>query len=798
MQYSTSVFSGCSFEYAINSWSLSFLDPLLEKEYQNQRVVFKHITKQMKIFFFVGIIINLTLTLLDVLSAFVVDSSYCYKVSDVIIMAMYIPIGVCEYFFYKFKAISLMRGSIFTCFVYFESFYRTSKRFYNATKYPLLSPIVLLWCPFLTFLHTFYVSNWIVTFVTYIIVLIGILAITFIRHGEGLVGDVILYGTTNILYYSMLYIGFIGISIFCFRTYELKERTSFFYESQAKKEMKKWRTLLNDLPEPVILAQDGVITFYNTATQKFFNLMPEAANMQLLQELDKLLPLDSSNPTVATLVKNPQMVSNNECFTYKSISDKKHKLQVKHVIVDSGSGSQMTEFIFHDVTMVEELEREKTQRYCTNVLVGTASHEIRTPINAIKVVLESLSDMVTTAKQQEEIKIAHVSMSRLELYVKELAILQQLESGTLKLKQELFNPNDVVNETMEHFSYAAKTRGLLFKLYENLITSVISDKEMYEIIVYHMIENALKYTSEGGISIRLTYSPEEDLLFTSIIDTGGAVYNVKQPGFKLFSPKDDLDFTGPHDINLGLFLANSLASTLGGNLKLESLMGIGTRTSVSIKCNFEEVNEEDVQEENPIPRSITMLRKHTWKSLKGIVSSIELTKHESEDLILNSPPRVINENCCCPKILIVDDESFNIFVLKKYMIDSGLLVDVAMNGIMAIDLILKRKEECKVCKGYKIIFMDINMPVMNGIAAMLKIKELVSNTVIPEVPVIAVTAAVQLGEPGVIERYKGYGFKRICNYISNCVVQKPVDKNTFLNILEHYLNSVSHDPSCSK
>jgi signal transduction histidine kinase len=771
MQHSTSVFSGSSFESAINPWSLSFLDPLLEREYQRQRAVFKHITKQMKIFFLIGIIMNLTLTFLDVLSAFVTDPDYTYEVSDVIILILYIPIGVCEYLFYKFKAISFMRGSIFTCFIYLESFYGTSVRYYSPAKYPLMSPTALLWCPYLTFLHTFYVSNWVITFLTYTVILIELLVVTFLRHGERLVRGTIIDGTIDILYYSIIFIGFIGISIYCLRIYEQKERTSFFYEWQSKKETEKWRTLLNDLPEPVILAQDGVIAFYNTATQKFFNLIPETTNMQLMQELDKLLPLNSLNSTIATLIKNPRMIPNSEGFTYRSKLGRRHKLQIKYVVVDSGSGPQMTEFIFHDVTMVEELEREKTQRYCSNVLVGTASHEIRTPINAIKVVLGSLSDMATTDKQQEEIKIAHVSMNRLELYVKELALLQQLEAGTLKLNQELFNPNDVVDKTMEHFSYAAKTRGLSFKLYENSITSVTSDKEKYEIIVYHMIENALKYTSEGGISIRLGYSPEEDLLFTSIIDTGGVVYNAKKPGFKLFSPKDDLDFTGPQDINLGLFLADSLAIVLGGKLKLESLMGIGTRALVSIKCNFEEANEEDVQEENPIPRSITMLRKHTWKSLKGIMSSIELTKPGSEDLLTkrsNIKFSTKTNNCCCSKILIVDDESFNVFVLKKYMIDSGLQADVAMNGRIAIDLILKRKEECRICKEYRIIFMDINMPIMNGITTMLKIKELINNNVIPEVPVIAVTATVQLGEAGVIEKYKSYGFKQICNLINNC------------------------------
>eukprot|EP00826_Nyctotherus_ovalis_P039356 TRINITY_DN3782_c0_g4_i6.p1 TRINITY_DN3782_c0_g4~~TRINITY_DN3782_c0_g4_i6.p1 ORF type:complete len:744 (+),score=180.37 TRINITY_DN3782_c0_g4_i6:35-2233(+) len=706
---------------------------------------------------------------------------------------MYVPMFICEYMFYRFKTLSIMRGAFITCFIYFTIFYGTSVRYYNPGKYPLISPIALLWEAFMLFVHIFYVRGWIITLITHSVVYIEILVITFLRHGRGFVLNSTFYGVASIFYYFVLFTSYIGISVYSFRTFERKGRASFFYESKARKEVGKWRALLNDLPEPVILVQDGVITFCNTATQRFFNLQPENSevrtnsNVQLIQEFDKVVSSKFACNSINNFIKNPQVVPESEGFTYRNAAGKRHKLQIKHVMIESIRGPPIIEFIFHDVTTVEELEREKTQRYCSSVLVSTASHEIRTPINAIKVVLGTLESMATNEKQQEEIRIAHASMKRLELYVKELAILQQIETGNLKLEQELFNPNDVISKTMDYFLYAAKTKGLTFKFYENDITSVCSDKEKYEIIVYHILENALKYTHEGGISIRINYSPEENSLITSIIDTGNATYNNQDFGFKLFSPSDDFDLTCPKDINLGLFLADTLAAVLGDGLKLESLLGIGTRALFTIKCNFEEVNEEDVQEENPVPKSLTTLRKHTWKSLKGLMSNMELTKPDTEDYIINSPIKMTKESCNCPKILIVDDESFNVFVLKKYLVESGLQADVAMNGKIAIETMLKRKEKCKVCRGYRLVFMDINMPVMNGIVAMSKIKDLVNVHVIPDVSVVAVTAAVQLNEPGVAERYRSYGFKRICKGCVKSVVQKPVDKSTFMSTLEYYL-----------
>ena len=99
--------------------------------------------------------------------------------------------------------------------------------------------------------------------------------------------------------------------------------------------------------------------------------------------------------------------------------------------------------------------------------------------------------------------------------------------------------------------------------------------------------------------------------------------------------------------------------------------------------------------------------------------------------------------------------------VRKYLSVTGLRADVAINVKQAIEAILKRKSSCNICN-YKVVFMDINMPVMNGIVAMKKITELVNTGVIPDIPVIAVTAAVHTEDEQTILTYKEYGFKRLC------------------------------------
>jgi CheY-like chemotaxis protein/nitrogen-specific signal transduction histidine kinase len=755
-----------TFGSKIHYWTLSFLDKQFENDYQNERIAFKRIPKQIKVLFILAAISNAVLIGLDLTSAYATDPDYTYEFYDKLFLILYIPIFLCEYIFFKIKKLSIFRGSFFTCFVYFMLFYTTSIRFHKYMKYPVLSPPMLLWNGCMLFVHIFYVRSWLVSLITYFFVFIEIITVIFSMYGKNFITRSYGYGITESLFYIILFGVFISISIYSFRTFELKERANFYFERQRKCELEKWRSLLSDLPEPVILVQSGKLTFCNNATKKYFCPYIEGSNDQVLRELEKVKSVNPPRNSIAKLIREQVRDHGSEDFNYKCHTGVVHKLQLKYVNIDPISGPSITEYIFYDITTVEELEREKVQRKCFRLLVGSASHEIRTPINAIKGVIGSLSEMFINKCQQTEITIAELAMKRLDLYVKELSILQQIEANTLQVIQEIFNPNDAVKKTMGYFAHNAEMKNLDLKVLDNSVQAIYSDKEKYELICYHLLENAFKYTHEGSITVKLTYIDETSELQTSILDTGDGVTDDQKTIFKLFSEKNDFDPSCPQDINLGLFIADSLTNSLGGVLRLQSLQGVGAKATFSIRNNCKTVNEEDVIEENNIPSSIASLSNYQWKSIKGMKSILDIVKPDMDEAPsqpLSTIQRFIAENCKCPKVLIVDDEPFNVFVLKKYMNGTGIKADVAMNGKAAIEIILKRRESCQVCATYKIIFMDINMPIMNGIVTTSKIKELINNYIIPEVPVIGVTAAVQLQEQKVIDSYKSYGFKLMCN-----------------------------------
>ena len=750
-----------SFESGINKITLRFTDNILETEYQKQRISFKLFPTQVKFLFMIGIITNVILIALDAISGLAINSEYSYEYNDVLFLLLYIPVFICEFIFYKVKKLIILRGSFFTCFIYFIIIYSSSERFSDIIRYPVITAPILLWNGCMLFVHMFYVLTWLTSLVSYIIIYLEIMTIIVVKYGGHFARESTIYCIIWIVFYTILFGVFIGVTIYTYRTFEIKERANFYFEYQANREIEKWKSLLNDLPEPVILTQNGNISFCNTATQKFFGFGCGSTADKILEELIKLNPVNPSSQSFIELLKKPLVAPDKEGFIYESNLGKKHKLLVKHVIMNSISGPGITEYIFHDITTVEELEREKTQSNCFRILVGSASHEIRTPINALKGILDGLSEAHASLK---ETKIAEISIRRLELYVKELYIIQNIETESLKIDKELFDPTEIVHKVTGYFQYLADLKGLKLQINDCKIPGLISDKEKYEIILYHLLENSFKRTHEGIINISLEYDKESEILITTIFDSSSNPVNEQEYAFKLFSQNEDFDPSCPHDINLGLFLSNLLSSNLSGSLKFQSLPGLGTKSIFTIKNHKEIENEENVIDENPKPRSISELEQHTWRSLRILT---EIAKETKESLLptLNYRPRLNSMDCSCPKVLIVDDEPFNIFVLRKYLFGTGIRADVAINGKQAIETILKRKSSCNVCN-YKVIFMDINMPVMNGIVTMKKIAELVNTRVIPDIPVIAVTAAVHTEDEQTILTYRGYGFKRLCKFFT--------------------------------
>lgn len=133
-------------------------------------------------------------------------------------------------------------------------------------------------------------------------------------------------------------------------------------------------------------------------------------------------------------------------------------------------------------------------------------------------------------------------------------------------------------------------------------------------------------------------------------------------------------------------------------------------------------------------------------------------------------------NCKCPKFLIVDDDLTNIKVLKRYVKSINESSEEALNGQQAIKAV-EEKNRSSCCTSFKIIFMDINMPIMDGVEATKFLKNQMEKNIYPFSYILAVTAA-QLSENSSDNAFTRVGFDGF--------FQKPITKKVFMDIISTY------------
>ena len=232
----------------------------------------------------------------------------------------------------------------------------------------------------------------------------------------------------------------------------------------------------------------------------------------------------------------------------------------------------------------------------------------------------------------------------------------------------------------------------------------------------------------------LKFDSASKMLSTTIEDTGiGMNSDQQQKVGMLFKRSACKTVLNPQGLGLGLYLSKTLTNQLGGELTVDSILGKGTIASFTLKCD---------DSRDPITPSTDELRAN--------LSSRTL------------PELTRTLSCNCPRVLLVDDEPFNLLVFSAYLSSVNVIADKAVNGKLALDLIEKRATQCECCKGYSLIFMDINMPVMDGIECTTQIVDLIHKGTIPECKIVAVTAAKGLDKAEVHREYISKGFQELC------------------------------------
>ncbi len=424
----------------------------------------------------------------------------------------------------------------------------------------------------------------------------------------------------------------------------------------------------------------------------------------------------------------PFICSNKE-IKYFDISAKEVTfLNKKHVlfICEDISEQKKALAIMKDAELAQKASESK------NLFLANMSHEIRTPVTGIIGMSEILANTKLDTQQADYLQIINESSRILLRLINDILDIAKIEAGKIHLSYEPFSLQNIIQniKKLNHPELINKNNKLKVIIDSEIPETVISDKLRIEQVIMNLLNNAMKFTENGQITIDVIIADKSkpDTIKISVSDTGPGIS--KEDQNKLFNIFQQIENTRSEGgSGLGLYICKHLISYMGGEIGVESKPDKGstfwfTFDSKPEKQDLDIINEDDEEEDDDIEVSLGL------------------------------------------KILLVDDKNVNIQVISLMLEAADCSVDIAKNGIEAIEVFTPDK--------YDVILMDIMMPVMDGVTAMKELKKKYDKTP----PIIAITANAMAGDK---EKYMKEGFD---GYIAKPVTtRKLVSELLELNII---------------
>ena len=378
----------------------------------------------------------------------------------------------------------------------------------------------------------------------------------------------------------------------------------------------------------------------------------------------------------------------------------------------------------------EQLERLSEEAQVANraksQFLATVSHEMRTPLNAILGEGQLLAREPLTPPQRERLGVIKTASRVMRQLIDDILDISQIEAGGLQLRLKVFSLETLVRDIQELHQPLARERGLSLTvaLQPDLASFRRGDGDRLTQIIANLIGNALKFTRQGGVTVKI--SGDDQQLQIAVIDTGiGIAPKDHEAIFERFVQVDNSSTRQFGGIGLGLAICRDIAERMGGSLRVSSALGIGARFDFQA----------------PIP---------------AVVSS-EVQIHDDGDDYAGQAPA---------SLLVVDDNPVNRRILAALVEPFGIRCGFAVSGREAV--------EAWRAEPWDAIFMDVHMPDMDGVEATLAIRREEALAGARRTPIIAVTASVLTHE---VESYTRAGM--------DGVLPKPIEASALASTLSH-------------
>lgn len=417
------------------------------------------------------------------------------------------------------------------------------------------------------------------------------------------------------------------------------------------------------------------------------------------------------------------------------------------------SESDYINMVVIDITEQKETEnklsaaiKDANAAYKTQAeFLANMSHEIRTPINGILGMLQlTLMAEDLQADYRDNLTTAKNCADTLLRLINDILDISKLEAGKYNLKEENFDIKAIIEETVAAQVPLAKGKGLSLdcSFGSDMPRLVRGDGQRIQQVLNCLLSNAIKFTGEGGVRVKvacLDDTLDKIKLRIAVADSGIGISDAdRNKLFIRFSQVDSSDTRKYGGSGLGLVITKQIVELMGGNITVQSKEGLGSTFIVEVPL----------------------------KLLKAADEVVEEVKEPEDPAVFS----IMGHNRA--RILVAEDEPVNQQVIGKLLGMAGYSYDIAENGEKAVEL-FKQKE-------YKAALFDVQMPVMDGLAATQEIRAIEFREGRKRLPIIAVTARAMFGDK-----------ERILEAKLDDYIAKPYNLNDVVETLNKYVDKDS-------
>jgi signal transduction histidine kinase/HAMP domain-containing protein/CheY-like chemotaxis protein len=452
---------------------------------------------------------------------------------------------------------------------------------------------------------------------------------------------------------------------------------------------------------------------------------------QLMASIGVILNMISSSMRTEELLQELKR-SNVELEAQATeLEDKAKLLEVKNQEVEMASRS-----------LSEKAEQLSLISKYKSEFLANMSHELRTPLNSLLILSKTLADNKSSNLTPEQVKYArtvHSAGNDLLALINEILDLSKVEAGKMPVNPVDVQTNYILGYLEQTFKPIAEHKDLEFVIdcKQEVPKDLFTDESRLQQILKNLLSNAFKFTEKGHVRLEVSVANpgrSQSMITFSVTDTGiGIPFDKQKLIFEAFQQADGTTSRKYGGTGLGLTISREIARLLGGVIEVQSEPGRGSIFRLSLPQRY---SGPDLSE----------------------LPGPEIANSRAE-----LPPGV---DFAGLKILIVDDDSRNIFAISSILTNRQMKVFTAENGKAALEMLEANPD-------VQLIMMDTMMPEMDGLEATRKIRQ---NSMYHELPIVSLTAKAMKGDR-----------EKCLEAGASDYITKPVDEETLLATIYGWL-----------